>query len=421
MPTFNATMKARRAGCVCLLAFALLIAGCARPTPTPEPVTIRFAVLDRDAKYYEALAKVYGRTHPNVTIRLLPRTPPTLDQVKPAEADVLFSAAVARRQQQGDLLSLDPWLAHDDKFAAADLMPGAMALFTNQGKTWAIPAYVDPTVMYYNRDLFDKYGVAYPKPGWTWDDFLATARSLREADPSVYGYASAARAPDPLIFILQHGGSVVDNLERPTRATLDDPLTVEAVERFAQFVREYDVAPSWEEAQALFGGDENLSVYRGIAGGRVGLWTGTYYEAGGRSWWSPWSFKWGIVTVPGDKLAATYAIAGALAISSQAAHPEACWDWISFLSQQMPADYAPARQSLLASAAYTQQVGDDNAAAVRAAIKDAQFLNGDFSAFEPFFQVFRAALARIMNGEASAAEAMSQAQSEAEKLVPSGG
>ena len=36
----------------------------------------------------------------------------------------------------------------------------------------------------YNRDLFDKAGVAYPKQGWTWDEFREAAKALTVKDAS---------------------------------------------------------------------------------------------------------------------------------------------------------------------------------------------------------------------------------------------
>ena len=36
----------------------------------------------------------------------------------------------------------------------------------------------------YNRDLFDKAGVDYPKEGWTWDDFREVAKKLTVKDGS---------------------------------------------------------------------------------------------------------------------------------------------------------------------------------------------------------------------------------------------
>ena len=36
----------------------------------------------------------------------------------------------------------------------------------------------------YNRDLFDKAGVAYPKQGWTWEEFREVAKALTVKDSS---------------------------------------------------------------------------------------------------------------------------------------------------------------------------------------------------------------------------------------------
>ncbi|WP_448062340.1 extracellular solute-binding protein [Cellulomonas hominis] len=46
------------------------------------------------------------------------------------------------------------------------------------GKTWAIPYRQDSWVLYYNRDLFDAAGVAYPDGSWTWDDYADAAEAL---------------------------------------------------------------------------------------------------------------------------------------------------------------------------------------------------------------------------------------------------
>ena len=78
------------------------------------------------------------------------------------------------------------------------------------------------------RDLFDRYGVAYPEIGWTWDDFLDTALALRNPDEDVFGYV-ATEPEQAAHFIYQHGGQLYDDLRAPTYPTFDDPLTVEAM------------------------------------------------------------------------------------------------------------------------------------------------------------------------------------------------
>jgi multiple sugar transport system substrate-binding protein len=39
--------------------------------------------------------------------------------------------------------------------------------------------------LYYNKDIFDRFGVAYPKDGMTWDDAIELARKLTRADGGV--------------------------------------------------------------------------------------------------------------------------------------------------------------------------------------------------------------------------------------------
>jgi multiple sugar transport system substrate-binding protein len=54
------------------------------------------------------------------------------------------------------------------------------------GKTGAIyglpvPPYL-PTVLYYNKDLFDKFGVPYPKDGMSWDETYELAKKMSRVD-----------------------------------------------------------------------------------------------------------------------------------------------------------------------------------------------------------------------------------------------
>ncbi len=46
------------------------------------------------------------------------------------------------------------------------------------GKTWAIPYRQDGQILYYNKDLFKKAGVAEPDGSWTWDDYGKAAEEL---------------------------------------------------------------------------------------------------------------------------------------------------------------------------------------------------------------------------------------------------
>ena len=59
-----------------------------------------------------------------------------------------------------------------------DFYPSAMAAFQWGGHQLCMPQNVSSLAVYYNKDLFATYGVPEPKPGWTWNEFVATAAQL---------------------------------------------------------------------------------------------------------------------------------------------------------------------------------------------------------------------------------------------------
>lgn len=48
-----------------------------------------------------------------------------------------------------------------------------------------LPAYTNTFALFYNKDLFDKFGVPYPKDGMFWDEVASLARQLNRMDNGV--------------------------------------------------------------------------------------------------------------------------------------------------------------------------------------------------------------------------------------------
>ncbi len=55
-----------------------------------------------------------------------------------------------------------------------------MELYSDKGVQYGMPKGMDVVVVAYNKKIFDKYGVAYPEEGWTWDEFVAKGAELRD-------------------------------------------------------------------------------------------------------------------------------------------------------------------------------------------------------------------------------------------------
>lgn len=399
----------------CTVAVGLIVVtllGCVQATPTPEPATISFACHEDDAAHYEALVQSFNQAYPHITVELRPMDWRRLSNLDDELTDVLplGPETAFRLQEQGDLLDLDSLIEEDMAFDPSDMYPGMLEVFTREGKTWAIPVGADVLVMYYNRDLFDRYGVPYPEMGWTWSDFLGRAIALRDPDAAVYGYGARPQMADAALFVYQHGGRLFDDLRNPTEPTFDDPLTIEAMQWYADLFHEHDVAPTRNEAAVYFGGG-SYAIYQGVRRGQVGMWMGAISERGGLGWPAEWDWAWGVVPLPSDVASATQSGVEGYAISTRCQYRNACWQWITFLSEQMPLRLMPARRSLAESEAYEEAVGEEVAAVARVSIENAFMVSPEVEErLEEPMEAFVEALDRIVNDGVSALEAMQEAQ-----------
>ena len=143
-----------------------------------------------------------------------------------------------------------------------------MEAFRWRGQQLCLPQNVSSLAVYYNRDLFAKYGVAEPKAGWTWNDLVATAhradprRERRDRARRRVRRAAARRSPcyglgvEPTLirlapFVWSNGGEIVDDpsARRPgSRSTRRG-----AARRSQDFVDlrlAYGVVPTDEEVEA---------------------------------------------------------------------------------------------------------------------------------------------------------------------------
>src|SRR3989442_1626458 len=83
---------------------------------------------------------------------------------------------------RGVVLDLAPYLTR----AAVDIAcldQTALSIFSSANAVYGLPRGYTPLVVVYNKDLFDRAGIPYPRDDWTWDDFLRIAKRLtRDTD-----------------------------------------------------------------------------------------------------------------------------------------------------------------------------------------------------------------------------------------------
>ena len=411
---------------VCLACVILLLtvplAGCSGTLGTVEPASIRFACFNYDRAYYEPLVQEFSAAHPQITVELVPLPDDAwrrqLSLLEGVDTFVASSTLLGDLLEDGRILNLDPFIEQDETFDAADFYPGVLENLSAEGKTWAVPAGLDPMVMYYNKDLFDQYGAPYPASGWTWDDFMNIVLAMRDPDAGIYGYATVLGVFDVLPFIYQHGGQLALDLKNVAGATFGDPVNIEALQWYVDLIHEHEAIPTPEQARRAFGGSD-YRVAQGFLTNKVGMIVLPFSQRGGQGWPTQWQMRWGMVPLPRDARSATIVTVEGYFISAQTQHPEACWQWIAFLSRKMPTRLVPPRRSLVESDAYRLLVGEDVAGVVRAAAgSDVLLLQpSDMpQQAQQAFEILQRALESAIAGSVTPEEALSEAQRQVEAL-----
>ena len=163
-----------------LLAASLLLAACgfgAQPTPTPEPITLRYVTFAGLDAADQVLIDAFRTSHAYVTVTpetysrapadyLDATVPPDLMFITPGE----FLEAAVDRGALVDLTDLWQQAGVDEQVAGA-----LSALSERGGKQYYVPVGYNWNGVYYNQPLFEQYGLQPPR---TWDEFTQLAETL---------------------------------------------------------------------------------------------------------------------------------------------------------------------------------------------------------------------------------------------------
>lgn len=111
----------------------------------------------------------------------------------------------------------------------------AIKQISDENEIYGIPVFNNAMVMYYNKDLFDKFGVDYPKDGITWTEAAELSKKLTRTEGDKT-YAGLASSETHLLQMNQLSIPLVD--PETQKATLDQD------ERWKQFYETSFVKPA---------------------------------------------------------------------------------------------------------------------------------------------------------------------------------
>lgn len=164
-----------------------------------EAVTLKWAIWDKETTaYWQALVDAYKEVAPNVTIEMVDLGSTDYMTVLATELsgdgsdfDVVTIKDVpgyATLVQKNAILSLDDYIKAD----GVDLSQyaGATDQVTVNGSLYELPFRNDFWVVFYNKDIFDAAGVAYPTNDMTFEQYDELARKVTDTSFGAQTYGT---------------------------------------------------------------------------------------------------------------------------------------------------------------------------------------------------------------------------------------
>lgn len=163
---------------------------------------------------------------------------------KPPATSVLLSTDMFTLMDEEAIVPIDDFIQTDaDKAWLQGFYPAFMANSQTGGKTWGIPFQRSTVVMYYNKEAFKEAGLDPNKAPATWAELKEAAKKLTKKDASgnVTQYGIQIPSTGFAYWMLQTLTTPNDVLlanEAGTKVTFDHPKVVEALDFWVNLAKD---------------------------------------------------------------------------------------------------------------------------------------------------------------------------------------
>jgi len=233
-------MKVKRYGGLVMAASLVVLTACGggntppaanAPAPVEEkkkdPVELVFysQVADYDQTFMDTFGNMIQTKFPHVTVKHLPAGSNKIADVVASgqTIDVMFMSigqadSLTTYDYQYDISEM----IKTSKYDLSKLEPSAVELqkgFANNGM-YGLPVFTNTLGLFYNKNLFDKFGVEYPKDGLNWDQLKDLAKRLSRTEGGV-SYKGLVMSSSANIVLNQYSAAYIDPATKKSIFTTD--------------------------------------------------------------------------------------------------------------------------------------------------------------------------------------------------------
>ena len=276
--------------------------------------------------------KIFESEHPNIKVSYTPGlsgTEYTAKLLSSAAAgslpDIMFMQSTDYRTFASKGIIMDVTDRFDSEFSLDDFIDSSRSIMDFNGKVYGVSSCTVMPIIYYNKDLFDAAGVAYPDSNpanaWTIDQFREVAKKLTSDD--VYGcYGFEVEGMWPAL-MNENDGHYYDPADKKT--PMFDTEENKEVFQALKDIREVD--HSAPDATTL--SNVGMTALQMFETGKIamlcdGSWSLQELAATG--------MNIGKAPLPAFKHASSSGQAHLHCINAKTKHPEEGWEFIKFLS-----------------------------------------------------------------------------------------
>lgn len=291
------------------LVLFIVLAGCssgsqpaAGKTDSKAPVTLRMSLITgspEELAVWQEVVDAFNKKDPllqvkleqvpggwdgytkKMTAELAAGTPPDIGRMGVAYMPMFSS--------KNQLVDLYPYAK--STLNLGDYYESAFSQYIKDDKMFGVPVGIYTLGMYYNKDLFDKAGVAYPpadwNKAWTWEEFRAAAQKITTGTGGNKTFGTYVNlAPErSMQYLWSNGGGIID--DKRTKQIVNTQETKEAY-TFLQGLIKDGLSPTPADTKTLPPNDLFMT-------GRLGM----VVEG---PWMMPafgkiTNFKWGVAPV----------------------------------------------------------------------------------------------------------------------------
>ncbi len=336
--------------CVIIVLVCLLIA-CSKPAPAKEVRKVLRIPFQNEQSFQMQYGNYFAVKFPEVDVEIIPTEglmKPGVNYneeyeklVKEQRPDLIITylQQYEKLAASNSLLDLEP-LIKRDKFDLTQISPAALDVLKSSGqnKLLGLAPQFTSAALFYNKELFDRFQIPYPRDQMSWEETMHLARRF-PVDPDVnnriYGLHKKYRTAFDFVFDIAATNGFTHISEDGARVTIDSPGWLDAFRYIIDGFRSGNLFYYDSGGKSINYGPNETKQMDLLSASKAAMMISSP-EQMMRMKQNNVMLDWGLVTVPvnpkNPELTRYLSITTVFAIAANAEHVDTAWEVVQYFN-----------------------------------------------------------------------------------------